>query len=197
MFSSVYYIIQTSVIFALLFFIAAMLVRLIFNYADPNPFSKVGRFAFRFRKLTEKFVYPAARFLAGFGIDTKLAPILVILIAAVLTFFVLQIIFDLIFIIGGLTAGIMNNNLKVVTGFALYALISIFILLVFLRVLSSWFVFTKNTLFGVVTRLTDPVLRPLQRLIPPIGMFDLSAMILLIVLGLIQRLIMQAFVYSA
>jgi YggT family protein len=192
----IYPIIQTIVIFTLLGFIALMLGRLIFNYSDPNPFGRTGRFSFRYRKLTEKFTYPAARFLANFGIDVRLAPIMTILIASVLVFFILQIIYDLLYIIDGLTAGVVNNNLKVFIGYFLYALISVYILLVFLRVLSSWFVFTKNTLFGFVRRVTDPVVLPLQRLIPPIGMFDLSALILLILLSLLQSLIMRVFVYS-
>jgi YggT family protein len=196
MFAEIYFVIRTIVIFALLGFIALMLVRLIFNYTDPNPFGKTGRFAFRFRKLTEKFVYPAAKFFARFGIDVRLAPILTILIASVLVYFFLQIVADLIYIISGLTAGIINNNLKVFIGFFLYALISIFVFFVFMRVLSSWFVFTKNTFFGFVRRVTDPVILPLQRLIPPVGMFDLSAMILLILLTLLQGFILRVFVNS-
>ena len=196
MFAEVYFIVRTAILFAALIFIALMLVRLILNYTDPNPFGRTGRIAFRFRKLTEKFVYPAARFLASFGIDVRLGPILTILIAAVLTYFVLGIVADLFYILGGLTAGIANNNLKVFAGYALYAVISIYILLIFLRVLSSWFVFTKNTIFGFAKRMTDPVVLPLQRLIPPIAMFDVSALILLILLSLLQRFIMQVFVYS-
>ncbi len=183
-------------IFVVLGFVALMLVRLIMNYADPNPFGRTGRFAFRYRKLTERFVYPAAKFLASFGIDVRLAPILTILIACILAYFLLQIIADTIYIIGGLAAGIAYNNLGIVTGYVLYAMISIFIFLVFMRVLSSWFVFTKNTFFGFVRRVTDPVLIPLQRLIPPVGMFDLSALILLIVLSILQGIVKQVFILS-
>jgi YggT family protein len=196
MFSETYFIIRSIIIFAVLGFVALMLGRLILNYTDPNPFGKIGRLAFRYRKLTERFVYPAARFLARFGIDVRLGPILTILIVAVLTYFLLQIIADVLYIAGGLSAGIANNNLKVFVGYFLYAVISLFMFLVFMRVLSSWFVFTKNTFFGFVRRVTDPVILPLQRLIPPIGMFDLSALILLILLSLLQQFIMRLFVYS-
>ena len=196
MFSNIYFIIRTIVIVAVLIFVAMMLLRLIFNYSDPNPFGRVGRFSFRFRKLTERFVYPAARFFASFGIDVRLAPLLTILITCLFAYFGLQIVADTLFIINGLTQGIVNNNIKVLIGFILYAALSVYILLIFLRILSSWFVFTKNTLFGFVRRATDPVMVPLQRLIPPIGMFDISALILLILLSLLQQFIMQIFVYS-
>jgi YggT family protein len=46
-----------------------------------------------------------------------------------------------------------------------------------------------------VRRVTDPVLIPMQRLIPPIGMLDLSAMIVLLLLSFLQSIILQIFVY--
>jgi len=58
-----------------LVFLFFMVLRLIFNYADPNPFGAIGRFGFKIRKVTEKWIYPAARFLATFRVDTRLAPL--------------------------------------------------------------------------------------------------------------------------
>jgi uncharacterized protein YggT (Ycf19 family) len=37
---------------------------------------------------------------------------------------------------------------------------------------------------------------PVQRLIPPVGMFDLSAMIVLILISLLQTVVLRAFVYQ-
>lgn len=177
-----------------LVFLAFMLLRLIFNYADPNPFGKVGRFGFKIRKLTEKWVYPAARFLANFGVNTKLAPLVTIFIGLVLTYFTTQIIGNTLFIIDGLTTGVATGNPKMIVGFILYALLSILVLFIFLRFLSQWFVFTRKTLLGFVMRVTDPIMRPVQRLIPPIGMFDISAMIVLIVISLLQSVVLNIFV---
>lgn len=179
-----------------LVFLAFMLLRLIFNYADPNPFGKIGRFGFKIRKLTEKWVYPAARFLVNFGVDTKLAPLVTIFIGLVLTYFTTQIIGNTMFIIDGMTAGIITGNPKMVVGFILYALLSILVLFIFLRFLSQWFVFTRKTLFGFVMKVTDPIMRPVQRLIPQIGMFDISAMIVLIVISLLQTLVLRMFVWQ-
>jgi YggT family protein len=195
-FAEIYYYVQTTVIILVLLFTALLLLRMLFSYTDPNPFTKLGRFSFKLRKLTEKYVYPAARFLARFGIDTRLAPIMVILITAVLAYFFLQIVGDVLFIANGVTAGIINNNAKILFGFILYALISLFMFFIFMRVISSWFVFAKNTFFGFAVRVTDPVIKPLQRIIPTIGMFDLSALIALIVLGLLQGFVKQFFIYS-
>ncbi len=176
-------------------FLGILLLRMIFNYTDPNPFGKVGRFGFKVRKATEKWVYPAARFLAMYRIDTRLAPLLTILIGLVLTYFAMQIVGNTFFVIDGLTAGVMTGKPIVFVGFVLYGLLSVFVLFIFIRFISSWFVFTRKTFLGFVKRVTDPVLIPVQRIIPPIGMFDISAMIVLLLISFLQSLVLRVFVY--
>jgi YggT family protein len=195
MLSTFYPVIQTIVIYAMLIFVIALILRLIFNYSDPNPFGAVGRFSYNLKKTTDRFVYPAARLLATFRVDTRLAPLVTIFLSIVLAYFTLQIIGNTFFIVDGLTEAILKNNAKALIGFVLYALVSIYILFIFIRFLASWFVFTRNTFLGFVRRVTDPVLLPVQRLIPPIGMFDISAMLVLLLLGFLQTIILRAFVY--
>ncbi len=179
---------------AFLAFVALLLLRLIFNYADPNPFGAVGRFGFKIRKITERFVYPAARFLATYRINTRYAPLLSILIAFVLTYFTSRIIENTFYIIDGLTCSVTFGEPKFFVGFVLYALLSVLVLFIFIRFISSWFVFTRKTFLGFVMRVTDPIMRPVQKLIPPIGMFDISAMIVLLLIGFLQSLVLSAFV---
>lgn len=175
-------------------FLGILLLRLIFNYTDPNPFGTVGRFGFKVRKATEKWVYPAARFFAMYRIDTRLAPILTILIGLVVTYFAMQIVGNTFFVIDGLTTGILTGQPKVVIGMIIYGLLSIYILFIFIRFISSWFVFTRKTFLGFVKRVTDPVMIPVQKLIPPIGMFDISAMLVLLVIGFLQSIVLRIFV---
>lgn len=191
-----YPFIQTAVIYVMLAFVIALLARLIFNYSDPNPFGSVGRFSYKLKKATDRFVYPAARFLANFRIDTRLAPLVTIFIAIVLAYFTLGVVNNTFFVIDGLTAALAANNAKALIGFVLYALISIYILFIFIRFLAAWFVFTRNTFLGFVQRVTDPILIPVQRIIPTIGIFDISAMLVLLLLGFLQTLVLKFFVYS-
>lgn len=177
-----------------LVFLTSMVLRLIFNYADPNPFGKVGRFGFRIRKLTEKWVYPAARFLANFKVDTRLAPLVTLFIGLVFTYFASQIIGNAFFVIDGLSAGIAAGNPKMFIGFVLYGLLSLLILFIFIRFLSQWFVFARGTFLSFVMKVTNPIMLPVQKLIPPIGMFDISAMIVLILIGLLQSVVLNIFV---
>jgi YggT family protein len=194
LYTVVYPIVSLIVWSLFLVFVLILIIRLIFNYADPNPFGAVGRFGYKIRKLTEKWIYPSARFLATFRIDTRLAPILTILIGLVLTYFAMQIVGNTFFVIDGLTAGVAMGNPKVFIGFVLYGLLSILVLFIFIRFISSWFVFTRKTFLGFVMRVTDPIMIPVQKLIPPIGMFDISAMIVLLVIGFLQSIVLNVFV---
>lgn len=192
---SVYPIVAMTLWAIALLFIGLLVLRMIFNYADPNPFGAFGRFGFKIRKITERFVYPAARFLAGFRVDVRLAPLITIFIALVFTYFLSQIIGNTFFIIDGLSQGIQTGRPMVVIGFILYALLSVLVLFIFIRFLSSWFVFSRNTFLGLVKRVTDPIMIPVQKLIPPVGMFDLSAMVVLIVISLLQSTVLRLFVF--
>jgi YggT family protein len=194
LYTVVYPIVSLIVWSIFLVFILILLLRLVYNYADPNPFGTLGRFGYKVRKLTEKWIYPSARFLATFRIDTRLAPILTILIALVLTYFAMQIVGNTFFVIDGLTAGIAMGNPKVFIGFVLYGLLSILVLFIFIRFISSWFVFTRKTFLGFVMRVTNPIMIPVQKLIPPIGMFDISAMIVLLVISFLQSIVLNVFV---
>ena len=179
---------------AFLVILTLLILRLIFNYSDPNPFGTIGRFGFKVRKITERFVYPAARFLATFKVDPRPAPLVTMFVALVLTYFVSSIIGNTFFVIDGLSAGIISGNPKVFIGFLLYGLLSILVLFIFIRFISSWFVFHRNTFLAFVKRVTDPIMLPVQRLIPPVGMFDLSGMIVLIVIMFLQTIVLNVLV---
>ncbi|CAN5339294.1 hypothetical protein BH10ACI3_BH10ACI3_11430 [soil metagenome] len=175
-------------------FLGILLLRLILNYTDPNPFGKVGRFGFKVRKLTERWVYPAARFFAMYRIDTRLAPLLTIFIGLVLTYFLVQIVGNTMFVIDGLTAGVIMGSPKIIIGFVLYGLLSLLVLFIFIRFLASWFVFTRKTFLAFVMKVTNPIMLPVQRLIPPIGMFDISAMLVLLIIGFLQSMVLRIFI---
>ncbi len=191
---SVYPIVRLILWCGFLLFFLLMLLRIIFNYSDPNPFGKIGRFGFRIRKLTEKFVYPAARLFAMYRIDTRLAPLVTILIALIVTYFTVNIVWNVCFVVDGLALGVISGNPKVFIGFVLYGLLSILILFVFIRFLASWFVFAPNTFLGFVRRVTDPIMNPVERIIPRVGIFDISAMLVLILIGFLQGIVVNTLI---
>lgn len=65
-------------------------------------------------------------------------------------------------------------------------------LLIFVRVLLSWVrVNPYNPLIRLLYDLTDPILAPFQRLIPPAGGLDFSPLVALIVIDLLRRLLLS------
>lgn len=65
-------------------------------------------------------------------------------------------------------------------------------LLIFVRVLLSWVrVNPYNPLIRLLYDLTDPILAPFQRLIPPAGGLDFSPLVALIVIDLLRRLVLS------
>ncbi|HKV46041.1 MAG TPA: YggT family protein [bacterium] len=66
-------------------------------------------------------------------------------------------------------------------------------ILVFVRALLSWIpsVDYRHPLISLITRVTDPILQPVRRLLPPVGGFDLSPLIAILLLNLAGQLLHQ------
>jgi len=195
MLSVTVYPIVLKVIWLAFAVIAGLLIlRLVLTWADPNPFGKIGKFAFWIRRRTEKWVYPAARMLATYGVNTRYGPLVTLLVALVLAYFLTQVISNTFFVIDGLVLGVARGSTSIVIGFVLYGILSVLVLFIFVRFIAAWFVFSRATFMGFIRRVTDPILVPFQRLIPPVGMFDLSAMIVLLIIWVLQSVVLRVFV---
>ncbi len=80
---------------------------------------------------------------------------------------------------------------------ALCTLLSIYAIILLVRVLSSWFPRPYHgplrIAFDLLYDVTEPLMRPLRKIIPPMRMgmvgLDLSPIILFIVIGILQRAI--------
>jgi YggT family protein len=71
------------------------------------------------------------------------------------------------------------------------ALLGILWLLVLGRILVSWVDPTgRSQLAAFLIQATEPILAPVRRVVPSAGMFDLSSLIVLIVLGVLWRAIL-------
>jgi YggT family protein len=61
------------------------------------------------------------------------------------------------------------------------------------RALISWFpVDPRGPIVSILTEITEPVLAPLRRVVPRIGMIDITPMVAIFVLVLIQRVAADA-----
>jgi YggT family protein len=69
-------------------------------------------------------------------------------------------------------------------------LIDLYSLVVLVAVILSWLPLDRRSLVVTITRsLTEPVLAPIRKVLPPMGGLDLSAMVLLIALQALKGLL--------
>jgi YggT family protein len=72
-------------------------------------------------------------------------------------------------------------------------LIQLFVIAIFVRIVLSWFSPEPGgaaaAVEGFLRTFTDPVLEPVRRIVPRMGMFDLSPLVVLLVLQVIQSAI--------
>jgi YggT family protein len=72
-------------------------------------------------------------------------------------------------------------------------LVSLYTLLIFVRIILSWFPTNPGGALANVTnvlfRLTEPVLGPVRRVIPSLGPFDISPIVVVFLLGIVQRML--------
>ncbi len=73
------------------------------------------------------------------------------------------------------------------------SLLQLWLIAVFARVILSWFPIDSNSPFEPVRRaltaVTEPVLGPLRNIIPPLGGFDLSPIVALLGVQVLQQMI--------
>lgn len=161
-----------------------MVIRLIINYADMNPF---GRLVMGVRRLTDPFVTPVRRALTGFGIDHKVAPLITILIAILLGWFVVRLADSILGALGGALVSAGLGEYVKVFGYILYGLLDVYGLLIVIRIIFSWgTVSYVNPVMRFLVNVTDPLLVPLRRMIPPLGMFDLSPIVALLIIWMFK-----------
>jgi len=77
---------------------------------------------------------------------------------------------------------------------AVNTLISLLQVAVLLRVLYSWVdpsPYPTNEVKRILWAVTDPLLEPLRRVVPPLGMLDITPLVALVLLQVVQRVILQ------
>ncbi|HEV2129236.1 MAG TPA: YggT family protein [Thermomicrobiales bacterium] len=77
----------------------------------------------------------------------------------------------------------------------LLSIIQILSLLIFARAIFSWFDPGFSSQIGrVLFQITEPIIAPVRQVLPPMGMLDLSVLVTLILLMILQQLIRSALV---
>jgi YggT family protein len=178
------------VIVAIITMVGLMLARFILNYADMNPFSRPVLFV---RRFTDPFVNPVRRALMGFGIQPNGAPLFVVLLTILLGYFAYILTASVLNPLAGILLAVTSGNAGgavAVIGYILYGALALYGLLIMIRIIFSWGqVSYGNRLMRFLVNVTDPLLLPLRRIIPPLGMFDISPIVAFMLIWLFQTAI--------
>ena len=176
-----------AVVAVIVTLIVLMLARFIMNYTDMNPFTRPVIWV---RRLTDPFINPIRRALAGFGIQPNGAPLIAILLAILVGYCILMLVINLLNTTAGIYVSVTSgraNGVVALIGYVLYGLLSLYTLMIILRIVLTWGrVSYVHPIVRFLINTTDPILVPLRQRIPPLGMFDISPIVAFIIIWLLQ-----------
>ncbi len=182
--AKLYWFISWALITAIAVIIVLIVLRLIANQADLNPFSWSS---ITIRRLTDPAIGPVRRTLARMAVDPKYAPLVAILVAVLLGWFVLQLASGIANTFAGILVSISAHSLIATMGYLLYGLLGLYSLLIFVRIILSWgTVGHRNRAMRFLINVTEPLLGPLRRYVPPVGAFDISPIVAFVIIWLMQ-----------
>ena len=82
-------------------------------------------------------------------------------------------------------------------GYVLAQIINLYVLVIFARIILSWFPVQPGgpvaSISSVVYSLTEPVLAPVRRVVPQLGMFDISTIVVIFGLRLLASIVANSF----
>ena len=150
-------------------YVAAILLRLLLQWVGADFYNPLCQFLI---KATNPVLVPARRVIPSIGrLDT--ASVVVMLLLELAQLAIINQLIQTAFTIPFLLVFAVKK--------LLLALLMTYFVLIIARVIISWFANrSSHPLIPLVYQLTEPVLRPFTKLVPPIGGVDLSPLFALI-----------------
>ena len=154
-----------------------VIARFVLQIVRADFYNPVSQFVV---KATSPLLMPLRKIIPGFGgVDVACIVLLYLLV-----------------VVKGLLIGLLFNQPQLLSpAVAIFAIINcasliinFFIFVIFIMVILSWIAFAGgyNPVADIVRQLAEPVLAPARKVIPPIGMFDLTPMVVLLILYFIK-----------
>ncbi len=161
-------------------YILAIMLRFLLQWVRADFYNPASQFLV---KVTNPLLKPLRRLIPGFwGMD--LAAIVLMLLLQMLELFLVGVIVGQAFSLPGVALMSIGELLSL----AIY----VFIFAIIIQIILSWIQpGSYNPVIGLINRLTEPLLAPARRLIPPVSGLDLSPLAVLILLQLTQILLVS------
>lgn len=157
-------------------FLMVVLLRFWLQLARADFYNPLSQFVV---KVTNPLVLPMRKVIPSIGmVDT--ATLLLAYLVATLKYVILQVVIvGSIAMPGTLIIGLLSLIKE--AGFLIFWVL-------ILRALLSWFSQGRNPVEHVMHQLTEPLLRPIRRILPPMGGLDLSVLLVIIALQFLYYL---------
>jgi YggT family protein len=160
-----------STLFDLYLFVLIMRLVLVATRVDYfNPLSQVVI------KLTQKIITPLRRVIPNYK-NIELATVVVLLGVEVIKFILLGLIIVGLPNPAGLIILAVADSLK--------SLVNLFFYAIIIQAIMSWVSTGHSPMTQVIHKITTPIIRPFQRIIPPMGGLDISPIPAMIALQLL------------
>lgn len=163
-------------------YIGAVVIRLLLGFARANFNNPLSQFLV---KVTNPVLVPMRRFIPSIGkIDTS---------AVILAFALTVIKVSLLFLI--LRGAIMfPESLLIAVGELIKTIIWVYIIALILQAVMSWVGSAQgNPVSPLVQSLTNPIVRPIRKVVPLIGMMDLSPLVAILGLNVLLIVVNNIF----
>ncbi len=182
---------------AFVFAVGLVVARMIVDGLRLNPF---GWFPYVIRRWSEPLLMPLRRNPLAFASRYDLAPVLFIILAIVVLAFGLHFVDDLhrVAIGFGMAArffaqGDLGFGARYFIGHTLFLALSVAMICVIFGVVFSWIGLYRGRLVRFIWWGFERITAPLRRVVPPIGMFDLTPLVAYFALLILSWLVQVAF----
>ncbi|OGT30068.1 MAG: hypothetical protein A3E87_10090 [Gammaproteobacteria bacterium RIFCSPHIGHO2_12_FULL_35_23] len=161
-------------------YLSALFLRIILHWRRADYFNPLSQFII---KITSSVIKPIKKFVPEIkGIE--ISTILVLLIIEVIKLF-------LLLAIAGIVPPIIIFLAQLVADLA-SLILNLYFYLIIAVVVTSWIAASQyNSAIYLLSQITEPVLKLARKIIPPIAGFDLSPIIVLIVIKLLDILVVM------
>ena len=170
--------------------IILIVLRAVFNYLDVNPFTWHAR---NVRRATDPVIAPVRRMLIGMRLDPVVAPFIVVVLLILVLVLIVQFTGSLLNTIAGILYVIANRRAggpMAIVGYLLFGFLGLYTIAIFARIIVSWLgVDYRNRFARFLIQVTEPLLGPLRRFIPTVGMFDISPIVAFVILWVCQSIV--------
>ena len=163
-------------------YIGAVIIRLLLGFARADFHNPLSQFLV---KVTNPILVPMRRFIPAIGkVDTSS-----VVLAYTLTF--IKTVLLLLLATGAMH---LPSALIYALGELIKTIIWVYIFALILQAIMSWIGSSQgNPVAPLVNSITAPIIKPIRKFVPPIGMMDLSPLVVILLLNVLLIIINNIF----